>query len=128
MAQELGRGVAAKVTNKVIAYAFTAGVLVALLLGLLSKFVPPAALPYLTSALVLAGIVVGFFNIGTDEARDYVVFVTALVIVTGLSKGALGSVQIIGPTLEAVLQSIMAFVVPSVIIVAVRAIINLAKD
>lgn len=128
MATESGKGVTRKVTNKVIAYAFTVGVLLALVLGLLSQFVPPTAMPFLISVLVLAGIVVGFFNIGQEEAKDYVVYVTALVIVTGLSQGALGAVQVVGPALEAVLRTLMAFIVPSVIIVAVRSIINLARD
>ncbi len=117
-----------KVVNKVIAYAFTAGVLVALILGLVSAMVPASVVPYLTSLLILAGIVVGFANITPKEAKNYVLFVTALVIVTSLSKGSLGAVQVVGNYLESVLGSIMAFIVPSVVIVGVKAILNLARD
>jgi len=95
---------------------------------LASSFIPANVLPYLTSLLVLAGIVVGFFNIHRDEAKDYVVLVTALVIVTSLSENILSGVQVIGPTLESVLSSILAFVLPSVVIVAVRAILNLERS
>src|SRR3989344_2912104 len=117
-----------QITNKAIAYTFTVGVVVALVVGLASSFIPANVLPYLTSLLVLAGIVVGFFNIHPDEAKDYVVLVTALVIVTSLSENILSGVQVVGPTLESVLSSILAFVLPSVVIVAVRAILNLERS
>ena len=117
-----------KIENKVIAYAFTAGVVIALVLGLISAMVPANAVPYLTSLLILAGVIVGFFNITPLEAKDYVLFVTAIVIVTSMSKGALGAVQVIGPYLESVLASIMAFIVPSVIIVGLKSVLNLAEN
>ena len=117
-----------KLANKAIAYAFTVGVVVALILGLVSNVVPASTVPYLTSLLILAGIAVGFFNIQPTEMKDYVLFVTALVITTSLSKGVLGGVQIIGPALENVLSSILAFILPSGVIVGVRAIVNLAKN
>ena len=116
------------VVNKLIAYAFTLGVLVALVLGLISTMVPKTVAPYLTSLLILAGIVVGFFNITPKEAESYVLFVTAIVIATSLSKGSFASVQVIGTYLESVLSSIMAFIVPSVIVVGLKTVVNLAKD
>lgn len=120
--------VAGKVANKVIAYAFTAGVIIAVILGLISTRLAPGTVAVLTSILILAGILVGFFNITGAEQRDYIIFATALVIVTSQSKGSLGALQIVGPYLESVLGAMMAFIVPSVIIVGLRAIIGLAKD
>ena len=120
--------VAKKVANKVIAYAFTAGVVIALVLGLVSAVLPAGTASVLMSLLILAGIIVGFFNIGPTEQRDYIVYVTALVIVTSLSGGLLGQVQVVGVYLESVLAAIQAFVVPSVIIVAIRAVMSLARD
>tara|TARA_Y100000310_G_C20666513_1_gene807803 strand:+ start:2251 stop:2622 length:372 start_codon:yes stop_codon:yes gene_type:complete len=116
------------VVNKLIAYAFTLGVIVALVLGLISAMVPKTVAPYLTSLLILAGIVVGFFNITPKEAERYVLFVTAIVIVTSLSKGSFASVQVVGKYLESVLGMIMAFIVPSVIIVGLKTVVNLAKN
>ncbi len=120
----VGKGV----TNKVIAYSFTVGIVIALILGLITNMLPPGVVPVLTSLLILAGIVVGFFNINPSETKDYVIFVTAIVIVTSLGGGILGKVQLIGPYLESVLASIMAFILPSVIIVGIKAVIGLAKD
>lgn len=122
-----GKGVVSGVANKLIAYAFTVGIIAALVLGLLSTWVAQWE-AVLTSILILAGIVVGFFNITPKEARDYILYVTALVIVTSLSKGTLGSLTTIGPMLENVLGSIMAFIMPSVIIVGIKSILNLARS
>ena len=115
------------VTNRAITYALTIGVIVALVVGIASPFIPATAMPFLTSILILAGIVIGFFNIHPNEAKDYVVLITALVIVTSLSENILGGVQVIGPYLEAILSNILAFVLPSGVIVAVRSILNLAR-
>lgn len=119
---------AKKVVNKVIAYAFTVGVIIALVLGLISAMLPPEITPWLVSLLILAGVVVGFFNITPKEAESYVLFVTAIVVVTSLSKGSLISVQFIGPYLESILSSLMAFIVPSAVIVGIKAVINLAEN
>jgi len=117
-----------KITNKVIAYAFTAGIVIALILGLISSMLAPQTKAVLTSILILAGIVVGFFNITPAEARDYILFVTALVIVVSLGGNNLGQLQFVGPYLTNVLNAILAFIMPSVIIVVIKAVINLAKD
>ena len=117
-----------KVVNKMIAYAFTTGVVVALILGLISARLPPNVVAVLSSLLILAGIVVGFFNITPAEAKDYVFYVAAIVIVTNLAGNNLGELQYVGKYLVGVLNSIMAFVLPSLIIVGIKAIINLAKN
>ena len=123
--------VAKKVVNKVLAYAFMTGIIVALILGLVSPVVEsinPALPAVLTSVLILAGIAVGFANITENETRDYILYVTALVVVLSLGGDTLGLVQKIGPYLKSVLGSLMTFVLPSVVIVGIRAIIRLAKD
>lgn len=116
------------IANRLITYAFTIGVVIALILGLISTWLPEGVAGVLTSLLILAGIVVGFFNISPTEAKEYVLFVTALVIVTSLSQGVLGGLQVIGPLLESVLSAILAFVLPSVVIVAIKAVLNLARN
>src|SRR3989344_9209360 len=117
-----------KVVNKMIAYAFTTGVVVALILGLISARLPESVVAVLSSLLILAGIVVGFFNITPAEAKDYVFYVAAIVVVTSLAGNNLGELQYVGKYLVGVLNSIMAFVLPSLIIVGIKAVINLAKN
>ena len=116
------------VTNKLIAYSFTVGVVVALILGLIAARLPANVVGILTSLLILAGIVVGFFNITPTEAKDYVFYVTAIILVIYLGGNNLGQLQFVGKYLVSVLGTIMAFILPSVIIVGIKAVINLAKD
>ncbi len=117
-----------KATNKIIAYAFTAGVIIAVVLGLVAAMLPPSVVPILTTVLILAGLIVGFFNVTAEEQRDYVMYVTALVIVLNFGGNVLGGVQIIGKYLVSVMGAMMAFILPSVIIVGLKAVIGLARD
>ncbi len=119
---------AKRVVNKMIAYAFTTGVVVALILGLISAALPASVVAVLSSLLILAGIVVGFFNITPGEAKDYVFYVLAIALVTFLGGNNLGQLQVVGPYVVSVLNAIMAFILPSVIIVGIKAVINLAKN
>lgn len=116
-----------KVENKVKQYVFPVGIGVALVLGLLSGWLT-AFVPFLVSVLVLAGIAVGYYNVTEEEMQDFVFFTTALVVVATLAGSMLGSVQLIGGLLNNVLASVLAFVTPALIVVAVRAVMVLAKD
>jgi len=121
-------GMTKNITNRVIAYSFTIGIVVALILGLISSVLPGTVTPILTSLLILMGIIVGFFNITPAETRDYILFVTAMVVVVSLGGNNLGQLQMVGKYLVSVLNAILAFILPSVIIVGIKAVINLAKD
>ncbi|MBU0470916.1 MAG: hypothetical protein KKA62_03270 [Nanoarchaeota archaeon] len=121
------KGYVGRLTNKLVAYAFTTGVILALVLGLVAGLLPAGWLPWLTSLLILAGLVVGFFNISSSEQKDYVLYVTALVVVISLSKNILGAVNLIGPYLDSVLTTVMAFVVPSVLVAGLKAVVGLAR-
>lgn len=116
------------ITNKFIAYSFTIGIVIALILGLVSARLSPNIVAVLTSLLILLGVIVGFFNISPTETKDYILFVTAMVVVVSLGGNNLGQLQVIGGYVVSVLNAILAFIMPSVIIVGIKAVINLAKD
>ena len=109
-------------------YAFIIGVVIAVILGLAVPGLA-AATPLLTSLLVILGLVVGFMNVHGKATRDFLLIATILVIVSSMGGTAtvLGSVQIIGRYLQGIFNSIMAFVVPAVIIVGLKAVYALAK-
>ncbi|MEK6938163.1 MAG: hypothetical protein AABX04_03900 [Nanoarchaeota archaeon] len=121
-------GITKGIANRVIAYSFTVGIVIALILGLISSLLPGTVTPILTSVLILMGIIVGFFNITPAETKDYILYVTAMVIVVSLGGNNLGQLQLVGNYIVSVLNAILAFILPSVIIVGIRAVINLAKD
>lgn len=109
-------------------YAFIIGVVIAVLLGLAIPGLAGAT-PLLTSLLVVLGLVVGFMNVHGKATKDFLLIATILVLVSyASSAGAiLGSVQIIGKYLQGIFSSIMAFVVPAVLVVGLKAVYAMAK-
>ena len=117
--------------KKIGHYSFVLGVILAVLLGVAAPSLG-AATTWLTSLLVVLGLIVGFLNVGGREAKDFLAIATMLVIVLwagGTATGGIGleKIQWIGPWLAGVVQYSMAFIVPSVLVVALKGIWGLAQ-
>ena len=114
--------------KKIGSYSFIIGVIVAVVLGIAASALGTAA-PWLTSLLIIAGLVVGFLNISGKETKEFVLMSVSLVIVAfaGNASGTLGGVQVVGPYLQGIFNSIIAFVVPATVVVALKDIWALAK-
>ena len=108
---------------KVGAWAFIIGVILAIIAGLFF-----GANTVVTSVLILLGIIVGFLNITDKETNAYLLAAVSLVIVTSFGGAVLGNIAVIGVYLQSILSAIMTFVIPAVIIVALKAIYSLAND
>lgn len=119
----------AKKTSKQIkklgAYAFIAGIVIALIAGLLARIVGDVVT---TSVLIVLGLIVGFINVTDHEVKDYLVTTVILVLVSTLGISVLQTVMYIGPYLASVLQGIVTFVIPATIVVALKEIFSLAKN
>lgn len=101
-------------------WAFIAGVLIAILAGLVPN------LPDTTVVvLVVLGLVVGFLNVTMKETTAYLVAAIALLVA---GSAGLGSVPGIGTYLGSILSNIAAFVAPAAVIVALRGIFALAAE
>jgi hypothetical protein len=74
-------------------------------------------------------LIVGFLNVGAKEVKDFLLVSTVLVVVAGLggANAALGGVMYVGSFLEGVLTQLLAFVVPATVVVALKAVLELAK-
>lgn len=122
-------GVVSQASNKIIAWAFIVGAIIAIIIGLFGASAMVA--PYmgiLTTVLVIAGIIVGFFNISPSETNNYLLAAVSIVIVSALAGDSLSIVQGIGPYLESVFGALMAFIVPAVLVVGLKAIYYVSKD
>ncbi|MBW2980079.1 hypothetical protein KY360_01505 [Candidatus Woesearchaeota archaeon] len=115
--------------DKIGKYAFIIGVVLAVILGLAIPGLA-AASGWLLSLLVILGLVVGYLNVAGKATKDFLLIATILVIVSSMGGTAtiLGSVQVIGKYLQGILNSIMAFVVPAVIVVGLKAVYAMAKQ
>jgi len=111
--------------NMIGSWAFTIGVIVALLLGILSSWFSPDAQQWLAVALVVIGIVVGLLNISGDETHQFLITAAILVFVSGSGANALALVWM---PLASAFQHLMILFVPATVVVAIKAVFALARD
>ena len=107
--------------KKIGHYSFIVGVVLAILLGVASIYLGALA-PWLTSLLIVLGLIVGFINVGGKETKDFIMIALALVLVSyaGGVASTLTSVQYVGGYLTGILNAIMAFVVPATVVVCLK--------
>ena len=116
-------------------YAFLGGLVLALIMGLLSGFVPNEAMPVLTAFLFLCGIVVGLLNISDKEVTAFLVASVALLVASESFGASLGKTFSLGGTVMSLVPTMIlgvttvfqAFIAPAAFIVAIKAVYKMAK-
>ena len=99
-------------------WAFIIGAALAVIAGLLPTLGQQLWLPW---ALVVLGLVVGLLNVTAKETTEFLVAAIALML-TSPAAGTLGGV------LSIILANIAVFVAPAALIVALKAVYDLAKN
>jgi len=119
---------AAKDMAMIGAYAFIAGLLVALVLGLAPGVLPSKS--YTVLLLGVLGIIVGLLNIGDKELQLYLVANIAFLAGSAGFQAVLAALPIAGFTayLIAIVQNIVLFVAPGAAVVALKALYDVSKD
>ena len=112
-------------SNKVGSLLFAAGSLIAIVGGLL--YPGGLNLP-LSTILIALGIVVGLLNVTTKETTAFLLAGVSLVIITSLGGAVLAQIPTIGIYVEGVLLSVLTFVMPAALIVALKSIYTLAQN
>jgi len=106
--------------KKVGHYAFLAGILLALLAGLIKDFLPADTTSLI---LVILGLVVGFLNVTAKETVEFLVAAVALMLAGAAN---LTIIPGMGVYLQAILNYIVVFVAPAAVVVAFKGIYALA--
>lgn len=106
-------------------WAFLLGVVVAIIAGALLP--DKSTTPTVTSFLVLLGTIVGLLNVTTKETNSFLLASVSLVLVTALGGSVVSGVVSVGQYLGSMLDSILVFVVPATIVVALKSIFSLAE-
>lgn len=110
-------------------YSFIIGVIIAVVLGLATPKLGTAQ-QWLWSLLVVLGLVVGFLNVSGKETKEFLWVTVALVVVAFAGSAQVNSwekVELIGTYLKGIFDSILAFVVPASVVVALKDVWELAK-
>lgn len=109
---------------KIGEWAFIAGVIIAVLLGLLRNMITLTIAQIMAVILVVLGIIVGVFNISKKEAIGFLVAAIALVAV---QSAGFQFLPYVGAYLADMLAYLALFIAPAAVIVAVKSIITLGK-
>ena len=116
-------------SNKLGSLLFLFGAIAAVVIGMIDPGDEVTYLsPPLTSLLIFLGLAVGLLNITREETQLFLIAGVSLVIVSALGGSLLGQVALIGQFLERILISILSFVVPAIIVVALKAIYSLGEN
>lgn len=109
--------------EKIGGWLFILGVVIAIVAGLGAASLG-AWQWIVTLALVLVGLVVGFLNISDKEVNDFLI---AAIAVTLINQANLGVIPYIGTYLKEMVLNVVAFVGPAALVVALKAVYNLAR-
>jgi hypothetical protein len=110
-------------------WAFITLVMIAILAGLVAGIVGKAAVGWVTLAMVILGIIVGFTTI---TCREAVPFLTAAIALLVANAGGIFLIidevlPPLGTIIDAIVNNIAAFVAPAAIILALKVIVGIAK-
>jgi len=109
---------------KVGSWAFIFGVVVALVVGI---FGGKGDLSVATTVLIILGLIVGLLNVTGKETTPFLLASVSLVIVSSMGGNVFPAYGFFS-VLKATLNSVITFVMPATIIVALKAIYALAHD
>ncbi|KKL85323.1 hypothetical protein LCGC14_1955870 [marine sediment metagenome] len=120
--------------NTIGAWAFLAGVILAVLIGLSTTLIPiPALVVYsaqIYAILVLLGIFVGFMHVTGKDSQTFLMAGVILVIVSKFGLESVTGTLIgigIGDAVSSVFGALIALFAPATIIVALKTVFSLAK-
>ncbi len=108
--------------QKIGHYSFIGGVILAVVLGMVPAATLGTAAAWLTSLVVVLGLIVGFLNVSGKETKEFMMVSVVLMIAAYIGNGSetLGGVTVIGPYLVGIFTHILAFVVPATIVVGLK--------
>lgn len=104
-------------------YAFIAGVLIAVIASVVAL-----DKTMVTEALVVLGLIVGLINVTEKETQPFLVAAVSMVIVAYMTRTGIETVPFVGEMMKSILNGIMTFVSPAVLVVALKQIYGIAKS
>lgn len=120
--------------NSVGAWAFLAGVVLAILIGVSTTVIPiPALTAYsaqIYAILSILGLVVGFINVTGKDSQTFLLAGAVLVIVSRFGMDSVTGSLIgigVGDTVSSIFAALLVLFVPATIVVALKTVFSIAK-
>ena len=104
--------------DKIGKWVFIVGLVIAVLGGL------GIEQPWFLWVLALLGLITGFLNVTGEETKGFLLAAIGLIV----SAGAIQSIPYIGDTATRIIDYLVAFISAAVLIVALKALFETAKD
>ncbi|MEW6722143.1 MAG: hypothetical protein AB1324_02690 [Candidatus Micrarchaeota archaeon] len=116
-------------------YAFLGGLVIALVLGLLSSYLPAGVEPILKAVLFVLGLVVGLLNVSDKEMMLFLVAAVAMLAASLAFESSLveslalvpGVGEMVGKMVSGFVGAFQAFISPAAFIVAIQAVYKIAQ-
>ncbi|MFA7708199.1 MAG: hypothetical protein WCX73_04570 [Candidatus Pacearchaeota archaeon] len=106
------------------AWAFLIGLVIAVTIGIFSTQMIGSVQEIVLWSLVLLGVIVGLFNVTQKESLGFLFTTLVLVIVSYFGR----EILMIIPTLGSILGALLVFLVPTLIIVSLKSVFEMAKN
>jgi|APSaa5957512576_1039674.scaffolds.fasta_scaffold139286_2 hypothetical protein len=111
------------------AYAFTAGVVLAIIIGLIQTTLGiGSSIPYIV--LVILGLMIGFSRVGDSDSMTFLLASTSLVIVSGMGQSTLvfiSNINSVLSSLSSILQALLVMFVPATIAMALKTVFSITN-
>ena len=99
-------------------WAFIAGIVLSVVVAFVTQ------LSWIYWVLALLGLVVGFLNITAEETKGFLLASIALI----LSATSVQGIPLIGQVVTQIMSNLVAFIAAAVLVVALKALFETAKD
>ncbi len=111
--------------QKIGSWAFIIGVIIALIVGVLGPNVFGTVSQWIPLVFVILGVIIGLLNIKDKEIVNFLVAVIALLAVGAVQWN---TIPFVGVYLAPIFGGIATLMAPAAIIVAIKAVWNIAKE
>lgn len=115
-------------SGKMGEWAFNVGVVIALVMGLASNWVPANVQPMLMGLLVLMGLVSGFMNVTEKETKDFLLVGVVLLVSASAGSATLSTMGTLGAMMAKTFSYLLVFIMPQTLVVALKAVHSMSKD
>lgn len=108
--------------------AFIIGIFIAVFSGAISGYTERSVSIYVVSILVILGLIIGLINITQQETPNFLFAGLVLFLISILGKEFLLSVDIFGPYLSGILNTMITLFIPAMIMASLKMIWDYSKD